>query len=477
MTTTHATSSAALRARLDHPIIDTDGHMLELMPVFLDYVREIGGHEIAERVAVEWESGRTWAGWKTMSRQERSDTRTPAAGWWGYAAHQTLDRASASLPRLLHRRMDDLGIDFAVLYPTQGLALLLQPDAELRRVACRALNTYYADQFRAYADRITPTAIIPIHTPEEAIAELEYVVGTLGLKAIAIMGQVQRPIPRVARERPDFAKYAGYLDFLAVDSDYDYDPFWAKCLELKVAVGAHGTGQGWGSRRSISSYMFNHIGAFAAAGEGFCRALVLGGAPRRFPTLKFAFLEGGVAWACQLYAGLIGHWEKRNGRAIQALDPAKLDRAELRRLFTEHAEGRVRERLDEIDAGFGRPDFRPEELDEFAATGVANAEEFRTIFERQLFFGCEADDPLNAWAFDTRINPFGARLRPILGSDIGHWDVADMTEVLTEAYELVERELISEADFRDFTFTNAVDLYAGVNPDFFKGTAVERYLK
>src|SRR5439155_15391951 len=177
-----------------------------------DYVRESGGHSTAERVAVEWESGRTWAGWKTMSKEQRWETRTPAAGWWGYAAHQVVDRASASLPGLLHRRMDELGIDFAVLYPTQGLAILLQPDAELRRVACRALNTYYADQFRPYADRITPTAIISTHTPEEAIAELEYVVKTLGLKAIAIMGQVRRPIPRVERERPDFLPYASYLD-------------------------------------------------------------------------------------------------------------------------------------------------------------------------------------------------------------------------------------------------------------------------
>ncbi len=48
-----------------------------------------------------------------------------------------------------------------------------------------------------------------------------------------------------------------------------------------------------------------------------------------------------------------------------------------------------------------------------------------------------------------------------------------MREVVEEAYGLGERELMSEQDFRDFTFTNAVDFYAGMNPDFFKGTAVE----
>ena len=44
-------------------------------------------------------------------------------------------------------------------------------------------------------------------------------------------------------------------------------------------------------------------------------------------------------------------------------------------------------------------------------------------------------------------------------SDIGHWDVIDMASVLAEAHELVERETVTPADFRDFTFANAVRLY------------------
>jgi hypothetical protein len=48
-----------------------------------------------------------------------------------------------------------------------------------------------------------------------------------------------------------------------------------------------------------------------------------------------------------------------------------------------------------------------------------------------------------------------------------------MTDVVPEAYELVEHELITSDDFRDFMFTNAVRFWGEVNPDFFKGTAVE----
>jgi hypothetical protein len=68
----------------------------------------------------------------------------------------------------------------------------------------------------------------------------------------------------------------------------------------------------------------------------------------------------------------------------------------------------------------------------------------------------------------------GARLNAIFSSDIGHFDVPDMTEVVPEAYELVEHGLISEADFRDFMFANAVRFWGQVNPYFFKGTVVEK---
>jgi hypothetical protein len=49
-----------------------------------------------------------------------------------------------------------------------------------------------------------------------------------------------------------------------------------------------------------------------------------------------------------------------------------------------------------------------------------------------------------------------------------------MTEVVPEAYELVEHGLITDDDLRDFMFANAVRFRGEVNPDFFKGTVVEK---
>mgnify|MGYP003728248019 CR=1 FL=1 len=47
MVGTKISSSQAIRARLGHPIIDSDGHTLEVTPTFLEYVKQIGGRKLA----------------------------------------------------------------------------------------------------------------------------------------------------------------------------------------------------------------------------------------------------------------------------------------------------------------------------------------------------------------------------------------------------------------------------------------------
>ena len=133
----------------------------------------------------------------------------------------------------------------------------------------------------------------------------------------------------------------------------------------------------------------------------------------------------------------------------------------------------MRAGLTELRAYFSRPSARPEQLDEFAAAALESVADLRDRFVPNFYFGCEADDRLVAWAFAERINPAGARLRPIFGSDISHWDVPDMTEPVEEAYELVEDGIIGEREFRELMFLNPARLHAGMNPAFFDGTVCE----
>jgi hypothetical protein len=130
--------------------------------------------------------------------------------------------------------------------------------------------------------------------------------------------------------------------------------------------------------------------------------------------------------------------------------------------------------LDRLRSFFAQPAARPKQLDEFARALITKAEDIRDLFVPNFYFGCEADDPLVGWAFADKVNPMGARLRAMVGSDISHWDVPDMNEPMEEAWELVEDGRITAADFREFTFLNPLRLHAGMNPKFFEGTICEK---
>jgi len=475
MPTNGSTEARKLRSRLNHPIIDADGHWLEYGPVMREEFRRIGGDAAVEALATA--TDRVPSSLR-MSLPERRRRRVGMEAFWSSPSENVLDRATAMLPRLMYERLDDLGIDFCVVYPTAGLGFHRMQDTRLRRAICRAYNVFAADQFRGLQDRVIPAAIIPMYTPEEAIEELEFASRQLGYKVMMVGGLMRRRVPVVAEEQPDAARFAEWYDVIGIDSDYDYDPVWAKCRELRVAPSFHNGARSILLRNSPSNFCFNHIGHFASAGHAVAKALFFGGVTRRFPDLHFAFLEGGVGWACMLYADLVGHWEKRNRQAIEATNPNKLDLAALLGYAQKYGRDAVVEAVRRGEGLEGDSNSKLtgglEDLDDYFRCKVTRKDDLRDLFVPRFYFGCEADDPVNAWAFNRRANPMGARLNALFSSDIGHFDVPDMTDVVPEAYELVEHELLTADDFRDFMFTNAVRFWGEVNPDFFKGTAVEK---
>ena len=462
---------ARIRERIDHPIIDSDGHLIEYLPLVRDFIAEEAGEDVAKAYDRSVQSALARAA--NPSADRRRQLGIHAVGVWGIPTRNTLDRATVMLPELHYRRLDELGIDYAVLYPTYGLSVTALPNDELRCALARAVNRYYAEVYDGYRDRLEPVAAIPTFTPEEAIAELDHAVGELGLKTVMFGGTIPRPY----EDAP--SSPGRWIDTLGHDSRYDYDPVWRRCEELGVAPTFHSGGQGWGTRMSTTNNSYNQVGNFAAADEGTCRALVFGGVPMRFPRLRFAFQEGGVAWAAALLAGIASHWEKRNIEAIQHYNPANLDRDLLGRLFEQYATGRIADRRARLDDGLvmlSDPDELPGDVDMFGESGLRSIDDIFEIFADRFYFGCEADDPMNALAFSSSLNPGAVTLPAVFASDVGHWDVPDMREVVAEAWELVEDGHVNEEQFRAFVFDNPVRLWTALNPDFFTGTVVSKAL-
>jgi hypothetical protein len=59
-TTDTQSRAAALREQLGHPVIDSDGHLVELMAVFMEYVRDHG--DFFTGTAIEKEAAAVLAG-------------------------------------------------------------------------------------------------------------------------------------------------------------------------------------------------------------------------------------------------------------------------------------------------------------------------------------------------------------------------------------------------------------------------------
>jgi predicted TIM-barrel fold metal-dependent hydrolase len=487
--------SAKVRDLLDYPVIDTDIHTNEFSPLLEDYIAKYGGPKSVDVFREHQKTGLNALAdqWYSLTPQERLDHRITRPTFWTLPARNTYDLGTTAFPKLLYERLEELGSDYAVLYPNITLFAAANGNDALRPVLARALNHYHADIYRPYADRLTPVAVIPLHTPHEGISELEFAVKELGLKTAIIPGAVRRPIKALAQkypvdQYPELARHIQYLDFFALDSEYDYDPFWAKTIELGINPTTHSGSQGWDSRNSPTNYMFNHIGHFADASEALAKALFFGGVTRRFPNFRIGLLEGGAAWGANVYTHLVDRWLKRGRDAVEKYNPAHVDKDFLYSLYEKYGadlnQGGRRFNKEEIaELSFGaRGKYyanRSEldaEIDDYALAGIQSVEDIRDRYVPNFYFGAEADDRTVAYAFNIKATPLNVQINAFYSSDAGHWDVPEINTTLADTFQLVEEGVISADNFRQLVFTGPYDFYTANKPDFFKGTAVESRL-
>jgi predicted TIM-barrel fold metal-dependent hydrolase len=457
-------TAAEVRERLGHPVIDSDGHLIEYLPLVRDFVAEEQGEGLARRFSFVIDGPNMISKFPASARRALGAMRPP---WWALTP-SALDRATAMFPRLLRSRLDEVGIDFAFLYPTFGMSALHAPDEEFRAVAARAFNRYVVETCSEVRDRIEPVAVVPAFSPAEALSALEHAVVELGLKSIVLTGLV----PRISSSGNPVG---GIFDGLGHMASADYDPLWDACTRLGVIPTFHTPAFNFGTRCSSDNYVFNHIGGFAAGAEGAARSLIFGGVMKRFPQLRFCFLEGGAEWAIALCRDLVAHWRRRAGERVADYDPSGLDRALIRRLLHGHASPAVRKRADDLDSVLGalsRPVREDDPLDEFAESGLESESAIRRLFSHQIFAGCEADDPLNRLAFMHGLGHDGD-LGVVFASDLGHWDAPEAHRILPELWEQVEMGFLTPTQLRKLTWENPLRARTGEGAGPFIGTAIE----
>ena len=130
------------------------------------------------------------------------------------------------------------------------------------------------------------------------------------------------------------------------------------------------------------------------------------------------------------------------------MDPTKLNRPLLRELVDKYGYADIAAELDRRDGWPLEEDFLTGGMppDDYIHCNITQKQDWIDLYATPYYFGCEADDRMNAVAFGKAM-PLGARINAIYSSDIGHFDVVDMRDPLPEAFELVEDGHITEERF------------------------------
>lgn len=204
--------------------------------------------------------------------------------------------------------LDKAGIETTVLYPTAGLAYGRIVDVDYAIEVCRGYNDWLTTTYSQVNSRFKGMALIPMQEPEAAVEELHRAVVELGMTG-AMLPSTGLPTHLGAKA---------------------YWPVYEEAQRLGCSLAVHG-----GAHQDLGMNSLNVFAAVHALGHPLgimigLAGMVFNGVFDKFPTLKVAYLEGGVGWflmALERFAG--SHWAftpvDPRGELVQLAEGQTLD--------------------------------------------------------------------------------------------------------------------------------------------------------
>ncbi len=244
-----------MSTQMANKIIDGDGHIMEDTTAIIAHLRS-PYREIALRKGVVFPPLDHLHAGRAVETPPQRDQR-PGVGPQGW-----LDF------------LDDVGIEWTVLYPTTGLAYGKIVSLDYAVEVARAYNNWLYETYLKFNPRFKAMAIIPMQEPEEAVIELRRAVTELGMLGGMMPSNGLPQLLGAKTYWPVYAEANRLGCSLAVHGGA-HDRFGMDHMNMYVPV--HALGHPWGLTINCASIVYN--GIFD-----------------RFPKVRLAFLEGGVAW-------------------------------------------------------------------------------------------------------------------------------------------------------------------------------------
>ncbi len=164
--------------------------------------------------------------------------------------------------------MDVMGIDVQAISPAPD-QMYYWTDPDLGIATARKVNDNIADICARHADRFVGLGTVPFQAPELAVAELDRLHRSLGLRGIEIAGSVQGEDLSAARFRPIFAR----------------------CEELGLTLFMHPTG--FTEARRMGPWHLGNLIGNPLESTVAVHHLIFGGVLDAYPGLKLVIAHGG----------------------------------------------------------------------------------------------------------------------------------------------------------------------------------------
>jgi len=244
-----------MNAKLGTRIIDGDGHIMEDNAGIIARM-ESPYREIAQRKGVIFPPLDHLHVGRAVETPPQRDQRAPVGpqGWLDF--------------------LDDVGIEWTVLYPTTALAYGKIVSLDYAGAVSKAYNDWLHQTYMKFNPRFKGMALIPMQDPAEAAKELRRAVIELGMLG-AMMPSNGLAHPLGAKAYWPIYEEANRLGCCLAVHGGAHDRFGMDHMNMYVPV--HALGHPWGLTISCADILYN--GIFD-----------------RFPRVRIAFLEGGVAW-------------------------------------------------------------------------------------------------------------------------------------------------------------------------------------
>lgn len=252
-TGTASMTASAIRA------IDCDVHpMVPAMSALTPFMDQFWADQVVERGITGMDTQSWPIGSPKTIRQDWRDRK---------------GRGASTVAELQAQALGPFGADMAILNPLYGVQLVFNED--MCGVFTRALNDWTRAEWLDRDARLRASIVLPMHTPEQAVAEIERLAGDR--RFVQVLALVMGEVPLGRRQ---------------------WWPVYEACVRHGLAFGIH-AGSAYRHPQTSVGWTSWYLEEYAANQQGFqstLASLITEGALGKFPEMKVVLLESGVTW-------------------------------------------------------------------------------------------------------------------------------------------------------------------------------------